>query len=110
MRPSTAFLTDHQAHRLRKKDIADAAAEWLLGRIIGFGERLGRLLEASDGFELRQRDPALWTALTESNTLRNRLVHHVNEPVPILEARKAVTAVMWIIRTAPHLAKRSSRT
>jgi len=93
-----AFLTDHLAERLRAKGFAASAAEWLVGRIVRFDERLGPLLEATDGFELRRQDRPLWTALDKSNKLRNRLIHHINEAVPNLQAQMSVTAVMALAR------------
>jgi hypothetical protein len=93
-----AFLSPHLSERLHARGFSASAAEWMIGRSIRLDDRLGPLLETADGFALRQRDSALSKSLTESNKLRNRLIHRVNERITSSTARKSVTAVMSLVR------------
>jgi hypothetical protein len=84
--------------RLRAKGLTSEASEWIVRRTTVFEDRVNRMLSASDGFELRDRHPALWTVLRDSNQLRNNLIHHTNLPVTTPTALQSLTGVLGVIR------------
>lgn len=93
-----AFLSEHQVSRLKARGIEENACQWIVDRAVSLDVKLGRLLLATDGFELGKRDTKLKGELLKSQTLRNALIHKKVAPVTMNQAITTLRTILAVIR------------